>query len=250
MTEAEWLVSTNPAAMLSYLYAVTDSVYGHSAEYGRKPSNRKLRLFGCACCLINGSSLETVDGYELRGGPAYTSEEPDDACADDQWARSWAIPSTNRKLTQAVKANLLRDIVGNPFQPLPYSWLNGHLYEHTPVAPQPPRTHVYSVPWLTDLVVSLAQAVYDERNPDGTFCVDRLAVLSDALEDAGCADEAILRHLRGEERPEGCGVPCEDLECRPCGVKLWRQDANEVCRKKQGPHVRGCHVLDALLGKE
>jgi hypothetical protein len=44
---------------------------------------------------------------------------------------------------------------------------------------------------------------------------DRLPILHDALLDAGCDDEAILSHCR-----------CE------------------------GPHVRGCWVIDLLLGKE
>jgi hypothetical protein len=44
---------------------------------------------------------------------------------------------------------------------------------------------------------------------------DRLPVLADALEEAGCTDADILSHLRGP-----------------------------------GPHVRGCWVVDLLLGKE
>jgi hypothetical protein len=44
---------------------------------------------------------------------------------------------------------------------------------------------------------------------------DNLPILADALEEAGCTDAAILSHLRGPE-----------------------------------PHVRGCWVLDLLLGKE
>ena len=54
-----------------------------------------------------------------------------------------------------------------------------------------------------------AQAIYDDR------AVDRLPILADALEEAGCTDATILDHLRGP-----------------------------------GPHVRGCWVLDLLLGKE
>jgi hypothetical protein len=64
-------------------------------------------------------------------------------------------------------------------------------------------------------VLSLAQAAYEERNlPSGTLDNARLAVLADALEDAG-ASGAILEHLRSE-----------------------------------GPHVRGCFAVDLLLGKE
>jgi hypothetical protein len=43
---------------------------------------------------------------------------------------------------------------------------------------------------------------------------DRMPILADALVDAGCDDEAVLAHLRGPNT-----------------------------------HTRGCHVLDAVLGK-
>jgi hypothetical protein len=55
----------------------------------------------------------------------------------------------------------------------------------------------------------LAQAIYEDR------AFDRLPVLADALEDAGCTNSDLLGHLRGP-----------------------------------GPHARGCWVLDLLLGKE
>jgi serine/threonine protein kinase len=63
--------------------------------------------------------------------------------------------------------------------------------------------------WNDGLVVRMARAI----NEEGRF--DDLPVLADALEDAGCSDEAILTHCR-----------------------------------KQGPHVRGCWVVDLLVGKE
>jgi hypothetical protein len=50
--------------------------------------------------------------------------------------------------------------------------------------------------------------------PEGTFDTARLAILADALLDAGCDDEGLLAHLRGP-----------------------------------GPHVRGCWAVDAILGK-
>src|SRR5437762_722095 len=59
------------------------------------------------------------------------------------------------------------------------------------------------------IIPRLAQAVYEER------AFERLPVLADALEEAGCTDAAILDHCRSP-----------------------------------GPHARGCWVVDLLLGRE
>lgn len=63
--------------------------------------------------------------------------------------------------------------------------------------------------WLTSNVVSLARSIYEEH----VFSI--LPILADALQDAGCEQQDILDHYRGD-----------------------------------GPHVRGCWVVDLLLGKE
>ena len=69
---------------------------------------------------------------------------------------------------------------------------------------------------LTPNVLGLAQTAYEERVlPGGHLDPARLAVLADALEEAGCTDAEILDHLRGP-----------------------------------GSHVRGCWALDLVLGKE
>jgi hypothetical protein len=79
----------------------------------------------------------------------------------------------------------------------------------------PFRLCVVDPGWRTPTVLSLAQAAYDKRQlPSGLLDAERLAILADALEDASCTNTEILSHLRG-----------------------------------QGPHVRGCWVLDALLSK-
>jgi hypothetical protein len=65
-------------------------------------------------------------------------------------------------------------------------------------------------------VARLAQTAYDERHmPEGKLDNGRLAVLADALEEAGSTSEDMLDHLRGP-----------------------------------GPHVQGCWVVDLLLGRE
>jgi hypothetical protein len=90
------------------------------------------------------------------------------------------------------QCDLLRDIFASPFRP-------------AAVCPA----------CLTPQVVALARAAYDRRHlPSGELGPDRLAVLADALEEAGCTDPDLLNHLR-----------------------------------PPGPHVRGCWAIDLLLGK-
>jgi hypothetical protein len=91
-------------------------------------------------------------------------------------------------ITQNCPEDLIREVLDNPFRPVQIerAWLS----------------------WNNDTVPKLAQTLYDER------AFDRLPILADALEEAGCTDIAILEHCRGP-----------------------------------GPHVRGCWVVDVLLGK-
>jgi hypothetical protein len=65
------------------------------------------------------------------------------------------------------------------------------------------------------LIPRLAQAIYDKRDPESGLLDNAcLAVLADALAEAGCCDPAILDHCR-----------------------------------QPGEHYRGCFVVDAILGK-
>lgn len=89
-------------------------------------------------------------------------------------------------------ARLLREVVGNPF---------------TPPAINPD--------WRTGDVVAIARSIFEER------AFDKMPILADALLDADCDSEAILRHCRGTE----------------VGVKDPPQ------------HVRGCWVIELLLDR-
>jgi hypothetical protein len=93
----------------------------------------------------------------------------------------------NKVVSPREQARLLRDIFGNPFRPI-----------------------ALDPAWLTSDVLALARGIYDER------AFDRMPILADALQDAGCDSEDVLNHCR---------------------------DANQV-------HVRGCWVVDLVLGKE
>ena len=52
-------------------------------------------------------------------------------------------------------------------------------------------------------MAKMAQLIYDDR------AFDRLPLLADALEDAGCTDADILGHCRGGGHVRGCW--CVDL---------------------------------------
>jgi hypothetical protein len=100
----------------------------------------------------------------------------------------WDYRQAALKVESRTQCDLFRDIFGNPFRPvsLQPSW----------------------VEWNDGTVLKIALAVYRER------AFDRLPILADALQDAGCDEWDILRH---------CQEP--------------------------GEHVRGCWVIDLLLGK-
>ena len=111
-------------------------------------------------------------------------------------ALGWGAPTrTAGEVEEAAKgrqADIFRELFGNPFAPIS-------------IRPA----------WSTPTVTNLAQAAYEERAlPSGKLDAARLAVLSDALEEAGCDNADILNHLRSS-----------------------------------GPHVRGCWAVDLLLGK-
>ncbi len=97
----------------------------------------------------------------------------------------WERADYDRMTIQRELADLVRCIFGNPFRP---------------VAADPA--------WRTSTVVGLAAAVYADR------AFDRLLILADALEDAGCDHPDVLAHCR--THPE---------------------------------HARGCWVVDLILGK-
>ncbi len=98
---------------------------------------------------------------------------------------------------EADQAHLMRDIFGNPFRP-----------------PLPLPGAVLA--WNDRTVPRLAAVIYMDRTmPQGMLATGRIAILADALLDAGCTDEALMAHCRSE-----------------------------------GPHVRGCWAVDLILGKE
>jgi len=84
--------------------------------------------------------------------------------------------------------------------------------------------------WLTlndGLIRKIAQAIYEERR------FEDMPVLADALQEAGCENADILNHCRG------WGL----VQASPGKGMVWRRGVATT-------HVRGCWVIDLLLGKE
>jgi hypothetical protein len=217
MTEAEWLLSRDGKSMWNKVPKAADS-------------ERKARLFAAACLRHvwvklgkSGRKLtEFAEAYadapELGAKPRlsrfvgwlanwkgriqfqYLMRQARDEFAYDliSWAScdmefgapffAYNITDDAERfgITFEAQARLVHDLVGNPFRP---ANLNSS--------------------WRTSNVTALAQSIYEDR------AFDRLPILADALEDAGCDNADILNHCR-----------------------------------QPGEHVRGCWVVDLVLRKE
>jgi hypothetical protein len=223
MTEAEWLACKDPGQMVAYLEAGA--------------SERALLLLCCACCRRLWHLLETP---ALRQA-VDAAERFADGEIDNEAFRVAALathPLMNYR--EEIFSGHARDEVVRAAYALNAAMLAvpGHAYVKfsalaaglsrdreravhvdliRDVFGNPFHPAVVQPEWRRrddGLLVRLATSVYEERSlPAGTLDLDRLAVLADALEDSGCADPEILGHLR---------VP--------------------------GPHVRGCFVVDLILG--
>jgi hypothetical protein len=226
MTEQEWLACENPLPMLEFLRG--------------KAGDRKLRLFAVACCrriwaliepnarLVVEAAEEATDksagekeflelgkrlpgfisDYGMRAARStgeriarlaanHTARNAKIAAGAAAWEAAEKVHDGPVKLLVKARndawaverrsqAGLLRDIFGNPFRPV-----------------------TMNPAWRTSNSTALAQSIYDER------AFDRMPILADALEDAGCDNQDVLQHCRGG-----------------------------------GEHVRGCWVVDLVLGRE
>ena len=236
MTESEWLACTDPQKMLGHL--------------GERASERKLRLFACACCrriwhlLKDRRSREAVEAVgrfadglapaEERatanfaalqaaeaaaraydeGPPRLREAAAAEAAADAALAAVGPVHLIHAVVEDAVDAARLSELhpADDPLGAIERAAQAALLCDLF----SPFRPVTIAPACLTPQVVALAQAAYEQRElPAGTLDLARLAVVADALEDAGCDQADLLGHLRGP-----------------------------------GPHVRGCWAVDLLLGKE
>jgi hypothetical protein len=197
MTEDQWPVCPQPESMLKLLRG--------------RASDRKLRLFACACSRRVWPRLSPDERRAVELAEEVAEGRLDSAAVElPPWGtanrRPWSffladafrvaeevchsIPDDFRLMRgkhdeRWAQAELLDDIFGNPFRP-------------ATIEPA----------WLTSTVVALAGRVYMTRD------FTPMPILADALQDAGCSNEEVLNHCQGG-----------------------------------AVHARGCWVVDVLLGQ-
>lgn len=194
MTEAEWLVCDNPTQMVRSLQGRGGSRRPRLwtcafFRWYRSDVGMLMRAVHLAEAWADGeepTSLNDLSGFFVTDRVAWRAAD-----RTVRLVESWE-ESAQRQHAFAFQLKSLYCIFGNPFRPVSLDRF-----------------------WLTPTLTSLATAAYEERIlPSGELDPARLAVLSDALEEAGCDDADILSHLRSP-----------------------------------GPHVRGCWALDLVLSK-
>jgi hypothetical protein len=215
MTEAEWLSCDDPVRMLAVLQT--------------RGSGRKLRLFAAHACRASPNlgaheNLEAaVDAAEGLADGVASDEELAGAGEAIDWGR-WEMCESLNHLSLAVSVAVQRppvrvsdaqEVVGHVALIHPLCSPNGREEDGYPRQCEilrelfPFRPVTFDSAWRTVTAVALANLMYDSRD------FTPMPILADALQDAGCDCEDILKH----------------------------------CRDASAPHVRGCWVVDLVLGK-
>ncbi len=288
MTEEEWLISSDPARMLR---AIDHQLLTDHGPINYRPSDRKLRLFVHALMWAEGV------------GPT-NENKPSDPLA---WLNTFFSSSFVVEEPPSNAANLLRDIIGNPWRPLDLTIkcdACGGCGEEGPLGltnywrccykcgypEQRYGTGKMRAPWLTTEVLSLAEAAYENRlggkcekcdygkpgeyTPDdgwgisekcktckGTGYIEgglldpaRLAVLSDALEEADCPIPSgrTISQVIEDQSHAVMGGCCDRFANQMACSCLSDAEPDGLLShlRSPGPHVKGCYVLDLILNKE
>ena len=216
MTEAEWLACDSPRVLLKHL--------------GRQFSDRKLRLFACACCrrvwryASDKRLAGIIDAIEqYANGEAAERDRLTAQKAAIAVGRGTDLPQNciaGELLSAAQKTVLWKEPYPGELAYAAVGWgSNSHDLMEGERAAQgvivkemfgnPFRPVIFSHSWHTETAVALARQMYESRD------FGAMPILGDALQDAGCDNAEVLGHCRGS-----------------------------------GPHVRGCWVVDLVLGKE
>ena len=223
MTETGWKTCEDPAAMLAHVCGVL--------------SERKLRLFSCACChrawgAVTDERLgQALDALERYADGNATEKQRIEAGRRSEAVRrefydavgkeeevcvacelSFAAAKTMRRVARdcgqrAASAFAWADV--GKFADLQREERGAQASLLRDIVGDPFCPVPFPSAWRTEAAVGLARRMYEARD------FGAMPILADALEEAGCDDALLLEHCRGP-----------------------------------GPHVRGCWVVDQVLGRE
>jgi hypothetical protein len=250
MNEDEWPASKDPQAML-------EAVRG-------KVSDRKLRLFACACVrqiwhlLTDEQCRNAVEVAERFADGLATDSELNavratardaagdtawDAAGDTAWDAAgdvaWTAARTAARTITGVAAwaaawdaawdtqsNLLRDIIGNPF------WPTQLAFQHDGKRPAEGFT-------VSGRLVRRA-----EHSSHLYEYADRCVWLTPNVLSLAAAVYEGRDPANGHLDPVRLGILADSLEEAGCGGVLLAH------LRSPGPHVRGCWAVDLVLGKD
>lgn len=207
MDERTWLTDT-PARMMHHISQVAPA------------SPRRLRLLGVAYARFLESQPDYADSKHVShlGEDVTEGRQRLEDLLDDRmigwgipggWGISHLVLTVDDGLDQAIRREIYfsgrqedtGEVVDGP------RWELARAYIFC-ILGNPFRPVTFAPAWRTSDVVALARGIYDER------AFDRMPILADALQDAGCDSDDILNHCRAD-----------------------------------GVHACGCWVVDAVLGK-
>ncbi len=212
--ETHWLASESPASLL------------YNAKQLKVLKPRKAMLFACGCYRLVWDKItlahvrETVEKAEEKADRKVKPEElrrcrtyvPGLPLYDPQSLLQLSLSSlVTPKMIPTHIAWLIREAFDRA------KWEHGNKWgAYKPQADlvreilgNPYKPVNFDKSWRTNTAVTLAQQMYDSRE------FSAMPILADAIQDAGCDNDDILSHCR---------------------------DTNQV-------HVRGCWVVDLVLGK-
>jgi len=212
--EQSWLTTESPASLL------------YTAKQLKVLKPRKAMLFACGCYRLVWDKItlanvrETVERAEERADKKLSQEEL------RKYRYVMGLPTRD---SQNLLQLSLSSLVTPKMLPMHIAWLvraafdpakwdHANKWEHCKpqadlgreVLGNPYKPVTLDKSWRTDTAVALARTMYESRDFSG------MPILADALQDAGCDSDGILNHCRA---------------------------ANQV-------HVRGCWVVDLVLGKK
>lgn len=222
MTESQWLVSTDARKMLKYITRETPSV----RLDGVYPSARKLRLFAFAS-YPSEPYIDWVAKYADKSGYFTSLQGAINSLSLEIGTDN--SPPTLGAAERLRKADLMREVFGNPFRAPPGSFFKTHK--------RPNGQYIVNVPCLdpafvTATVKTLVNQTYDEFDEKNmTLDPFRLSVLADELEYLGL-DSLVGPMTADEDGKVTLRLPHPLLEHLRSGRT----------------HYRGCWALDYILG--